>query len=78
MDEFTYDAFVNREDSIPVINFEDVDELDENEPPERKRDRLKKQASNMKGNLRKKGVETGTSLQDRMLEKYVQVKYFMK
>jgi hypothetical protein len=77
MDENTAYAFVNRDEPIPVIEFDLADDLDHDifdEPAERKRDRLRRQASNMKENVRKvqgKVSETGTSMQDRLLEKYV-------
>jgi hypothetical protein len=81
MDEFTLDAFVNRDEPIPVLSFdtpEDLSDQDNNngthpETPERKRDRLWRHAANMKENVRKvqgKTAETGGSMQDRLLEKY--------
>lgn len=77
MDEFTVDAFVNRDDPIPVISFDPQNELsDEAEGPaedtERTRDRLMRHGKNLKENMRKvtgKGAEAGTSMQDRILEK---------
>ena len=74
MDEFTVDAFVNRDEPIPVITFDPTEDLSDDDPaqPERKRDRLRRHASNMKENVRKaqgKVAETGTSMQDRLLEK---------
>jgi hypothetical protein len=79
MDEFTVDAFVNRDDPIPVISFEPSEDLsDEAEQspsgPERKRDRFKQHGKTLKENLKKaqgKATETGSSVQDRLIEKYV-------
>lgn len=78
MDEFTVDAFVNRDDPIPVISFDQTDDLsDEAEvpsTPERKRDKLLQHGKNLKDNFRNahgKASETGSSMQDRLLEKYV-------
>jgi hypothetical protein len=81
MDEFTVDAFVNRDDPIPVISFDINDDLSdeaESEPAttekERKRDKLLQHGKNLKDNFRNvqgKASETGSSMQDRLLEKYV-------
>ena len=79
MDEFTVDAFVNRDEPIPVGVLDPADNLsdevlDDPTQPERKRDRLRRHASNMKENVRKaqgKVSETGTSMQDRLLDKYI-------
>lgn len=77
MDDFTIDAFANRDDPIPVISFDHQNDLsDEVEgelsESERKRDRLLRHGKNLKENMRKvtgKGSEIGTSMQDRILEK---------
>lgn len=77
MDEFTADAFVNRDDPIPVISFDINDDLSdeaEPEPPERKRDKLLQHGKNLKDNfmnVQGKAPETGSSMQDRLLEKHV-------
>jgi hypothetical protein len=82
MDEFTVDAFVNRDDPVPVITFERDEDFsgDEGEmevdPRDGKRRGLKKHLSksNLKDRFRKvtgKSSESGTSIQDRLLEKYV-------
>lgn len=79
MDEFTADAFVNRDDPIPVVVLDPADDLSDDEhddgtQPERKRDRLWRHASNMRENVRKaqgKASETGSSMQDRLLDKYI-------
>jgi len=78
MDEFTVDAFVNRGDPIPVISFDENDELsDEAEPStpdQRKRDKLLQKGKNLKDNFRNtqgKVSDAGSSMQDRLLEKYV-------
>ncbi len=81
MDEFTVDAFVNRDDPIPVISFDTNEDLsDEPEPAtqERKRGRLLQHGKNLKENFRNaqgKAAETGSSMQDRLLEKYVHALY---
>ena len=83
MDEFTADAFVNRDDPIPVIVFDGQDDLsnyaDNDTPPasisegsmkEGKRQRLRKHLSRQ--NIKEKvsrAHEAGSSMQDRMLEK---------
>jgi hypothetical protein len=79
MDEFTVDAFVNRDEPIPVISFDQTDDLsDEAEvpaTPERKRDKFLQHGKNLKDNFRNaqgKASETGSSMQDRLLEKYVE------
>jgi hypothetical protein len=71
MDEVIADAFVNRDEPIPVVVLDhNLSEEDESDGPlDRKRDRLKKHTSNMKENIRKKTTETGSSLQDRLLDK---------
>ncbi|KAH8599430.1 integral peroxisomal membrane peroxin-domain-containing protein [Bisporella sp. PMI_857] len=63
------DAFVNRDQPLPVVNLE-------NEPSDcgehRKRDRLKGYTANVKENVKKatgKTADTGSSIQDRLLEK---------
>ncbi|KAG9232824.1 integral peroxisomal membrane peroxin-domain-containing protein [Amylocarpus encephaloides] len=82
MDEFTVDAFVNREDPIPVVTLDrregddltDYDQDDQSDTPAepRTRDRLKKHGNNLKKNFKKtreKASERHTSVQDRLLEK---------
>ena len=82
MDECTVDAFVNRDEPIPLISFDPAEDLAEEEfndvtqpeIQERKRDKLWRRAANMKENVRKvqgKTAETGSSVQDRLLEKYI-------
>jgi hypothetical protein len=83
MDEFTVDAFVNRDDPVPVISLDRSGEFSgddgeiEVESNNGKRLDLKKHLrSNIKEKFRKatgKGSESGTSIQDRLLEKYVGV-----
>lgn len=73
MDEFTIDAFVNRDDPIPVISFDPQNDLsdeanDSASDSERKRDRLKKHGKNLKENIRNV-TGKGSSMQDRILEK---------
>jgi hypothetical protein len=75
MDEFTVDAFVDRDEPIPVVVLDPADDLSADDSPferERKRDRLKQHGRNIKENLRKvhgKAAETGSGMQDRLLEK---------
>lgn len=80
MDDFSADAIVNRDEPIPVVNFERTvdlseEEIDDATRPERKRDRLWRHAAgSMKENAAKiqgKSVEAGSRIQDRLLEKYV-------
>ena len=79
MDEFTADAFVNRDEPIPVVVLDPADDLSDEalgDPtqPERKRDQMRRHASNMKENVRKaqgKVSETGASMQNQLLEKYI-------
>jgi hypothetical protein len=79
MDEFTANAFVNRDKPIPVIDFDPSQDLSEEEhndgaQTEGKRDRLRRPATNLEENVRKvqgKLSEAGGSLQDRLLEKCV-------
>jgi hypothetical protein len=77
MDEFTVDAFVNRDDPIPVISFDTNDDLSDDAElatPGRKRDKLLQHGKNLKDNFRNvqgKAPETGSSMQDRLLEKFV-------
>ncbi len=84
MDEFTVDAFVNRDDPIPVISFDRAGEYSEDEGEmevdsnDDKRRGLKSHLSkpNITDRFRKatgKTSESGKSLQDRLLEKYVSV-----
>ncbi|KAG4031898.1 hypothetical protein MFRU_008g02520 [Monilinia fructicola] len=82
MDEFTADAFANRDDPIPVIRLNTTrgsdDEVeDTNESPHKKgtRERLRKHKSELKENIRKahsKASEASATVQDRLLEKLLQ------
>lgn len=79
MDDITPHAFANRDEALPVLNFDATDDASDDEDghdgdaPQgkpRKRDRIKKHLS--KGNLKAKlGRATGNSIsmQERMLEK---------
>lgn len=71
MDEFTVDAFVNRDDPIPVISFDGDDDLSDERPqtPERRRDKFMQHGKNMRDNLKGTATETTSSMQDRLLEK---------
>lgn len=77
MDEFTANAFVNREEPIPVVTvnneYSEDGESDGQADSNRKRDRLKKHTSNLKENIWKRTTESGSSVQDRLLEKFVSV-----
>ena len=78
MDELTADAFVNRDDPMPVVNLDPADDPfeaahDDRIQPESQRDRLRRHAANIRGHVREvqgKSAETGSSVQDRLLEKY--------
>ncbi|KAI9644073.1 Peroxisome size and maintenance regulator [Ciborinia camelliae] len=82
MDEFTADAFANRDDPIPVIRLDPADDLNDDvedtnglPPKEGTRERLRRHKSVLKENIRKahsKASETSATVQDRLLEKYVQ------
>ena len=72
MEESTADAFVNRDEPIPVIDVTASDGVSSD--AERKRDRLKKtlSSSKLKGKLQDFGAntnESGSSLQDRLFTK---------
>lgn len=84
MEEFTEDAFANRESSMPVIAFgernslDGPDDSDNGTPPpsDRKREGLfKTHASNLKDSFikghRRSDSGSSFSLQDRLLEKYI-------
>ncbi|KAF8855138.1 Pex24p-domain-containing protein [Acephala macrosclerotiorum] len=76
MDEFTVDAFVNRDDPIPVISFDPQNDLSDEannsaSDSERRRDRLKNHGKNLKENIRNV-TGKGSSMQDRILEKLLQ------
>ena len=80
MDDYTEDAFANRESPLPLIGFSDrssldpADDSDNGPPSDRKRGLFKRHASNLKETLKKghKRSESGRSfnVQDRLLERY--------
>ncbi|KAM3074563.1 Peroxisome size and maintenance regulator [Clarireedia jacksonii] len=85
MDEFTVDAFVNRDDPVPVIRIDPADghadELeslpDNNDPTQKEgaRQRFRRHQSALKENIKKaqdKASATSASVQDRLLEKLLQ------
>lgn len=82
MDEFTANAFANRDDPIPVIRLDPTDDLDDDaegangvSKKEGTRERLRRHKSELKENFKKahsKASETSASVQDRLLEKYVE------
>lgn len=72
MDEFTADAFANRDDPIPLLVVDDVDLSDTPSDRERKRDKFRLHGNRFKENLKKaqsRPAEIGASVQDRLLEK---------
>lgn len=81
MDEFTANAFANRDDPIPVIRFDSTDDLNDDaedangvSKKEGARERLRRHKLDLKENLKKahsKASETSATVQDRLLEKYV-------
>ncbi len=88
MDEFTADAFVNRDDPIPIITFDRTEDFSDEEGQievegkDGRRQGLRKHLSksNIKDKIRKatgKTSESGTSMQDRLLEKYASSKYLI-
>ena len=77
MDEFTADAFVNRDDPIPLFVVDPADSSDVESTSTtdraRKRDRFRRKSQDIRENLRKaqnKSSDGGSSMQDRLLEKY--------
>ncbi len=81
MDEWTYEAFANRDDPIPVVSFDNTDDLSENvETGEGKVEKGKNLAkgifskSSGKEKAQKDRGKTeghGTTMQDRLLERFV-------
>ena len=84
MDEYSYQAMVNREDPIPVVALDgrqedqlsndEVDDQFEAPADERRRDRFWRQGKNLRDTFNKtkeKASERNASVQDRLLEKYV-------
>jgi len=74
MDDFSPDAFANRDEPLPVIVTMDHDLSDEaeNDDQHHKRDRFRGYTSNVRENIKKvsgKGSEGSSSIQDRLLEK---------
>ena len=75
MDEYTADAFVNREEPVPVIAISGSDSTSSD--PKGKRERLKESLSGSKDKLKEKLLDTagsgskdyGYSLQDRLFAK---------
>ena len=72
MDELSADSFANRDEPLPLIKLDHdlSDDAGSGGQPGRRRDRLKEHTANLKENMKKKTVETGISLQDRLLERY--------
>lgn len=80
MDDFTEDAFANRESPVPLIglgdshSLEGLDDSDSGTPIEGKRALLKKHATNLKDNFMKGQKRSESrrsfSIQDRLLERY--------
>ncbi|KAF7887321.1 hypothetical protein EAF00_009615 [Botryotinia globosa] len=82
MDDFTANAFVNRDDPIPVIRFDHTDDLNDDvgdangvSKKEGARERLRRHKLELKENFKKahsKASETSATVQDRLLEKLLQ------
>ena len=77
MDEFTVDAFVNRDEPIPVISFDRHDNLSETESvgQEEKDAQRRGLRRGLKDRFHRATNSSGTgsegvSMQDRLLEKY--------
>lgn len=76
MNEYTADAFVNRDDPIPVITFDRNDEQsDENDSnaEDGQRHRLLSKTKFFKGKVqqsKEKASDGRRSMQDRLMEKY--------
>jgi hypothetical protein len=78
MDEYTADAFANRDEPIPLLTVTGSDDGSASDSEKTgKRDRLRKSASRMKALAQDLGAEqaqklqnNGTSLQDRLFAKY--------
>lgn len=77
MDYDTESTFVNRDDQIPMLIVDNVDGSDGESiasDRSRKRDKFKRKSQDLRDTLKKaqgKAVEGGTSMQDRLLEKYI-------
>ena len=76
MDEYTADAFVNRDEPIPVFTLPGNDPSSSSSEPKGKRDRLKEALSNGTAKAKDKLQESttdrkdyGYSLQDRLFTK---------
>jgi len=73
MDDFSEDAFANRDEPIPVIDAgHDLSDDVENDGHYHTKDRFRNYTSNVKDNIKKasgKGAGAGSSIQDRLLEK---------
>ncbi|PBP20388.1 integral peroxisomal membrane peroxin [Diplocarpon rosae] len=81
MDEYTFDAFANRDDPIPVISFNSRDSLSDaaddgdNVADDRKGDHIRRHGKHLKENVKKgyqKASSAGPGMQDRLLEKLLQ------
>lgn len=73
MDDYTADAFANRGDPIPVINFEDEEDLSgddytEVDTKDGKREKVKRHLSGKMSDAKGKVSDGRTRLQDRLLE----------
>ena len=76
MDEFTADAFVNRDEPVPVIAIPSTTDTPSSSDSKGKRERLKETLSGTTSKLKEKVQETtsgnkdyGYSLQDRLFTK---------
>ena len=77
MDEFTADAFINRDEPIPVVKLEASDDAYGSEDgrgghEQSKKDRIKKHTTSMRESIWLGGHSEGRpSMQDRLMEKCV-------
>lgn len=78
MDEYSENAFVNRDEAVPllVVDHADSDAESGASDRERKRDRFRRKSQNFKDGFKKAQekaqakVTEGASMQDRLMEKY--------
>jgi hypothetical protein len=76
MDEYTADSFVNRDEPIPIITFDQHDYVsgdDDSNGEEGRRNRIKSTSRKLKEMVQQskgKASEGRRSMQDRLMEKY--------
>lgn len=72
MDDISADAFANRDAPIPVVAIGDLSDGAGSDGQHHKKDRFRSYGSSMKEHVKKasgKTPDTGSSIQDRLLEK---------